>query len=68
MRHSARSAAPPIDQFRDTADKIASRFFTMDIAKRRNGEWMIVELGDGKVAGLPENANIEKFYRAITER
>lgn len=61
-------ATPPIDPFREMAARIASRFFTMDIAKRRNGEWMIVELGDAQVAGLPENADTEKFYRAINER
>lgn len=56
---------PPIEQFREVANAIQSHFFTMDIAKRLNGEWMIVELGDAQVAGLPENADVLSFYKAL---
>lgn len=56
---------PPIDKFTGVAEKVKSRFFTMDVAKRKNGEWLIVELGDGQVSGLPEKANVEEFYRAV---
>ena len=42
-----------------------SRFFTMDVAKRRDGDWLIVELGDGQVAGLPEHADVDGFYKAL---
>ncbi len=59
--------SPPVAQFREVAAAVKSRFFTMDIAKRRDGDWMIVELGDAQVAGLPENADVEGFYRAISE-
>ena len=53
---------PPIEQFREVAKTIKSRFFTMDIAKRLDGDWMIIELGDGQVAGLPDHADIREFY------
>lgn len=56
---------PEIMTFQDLIPKIKSNFFTMDIAKRKDGEWMIVELGDGQVAGLPENADKEKFYQNL---
>ena len=59
--------APPVDQFTKIAAAVKSRFFTMDIAKRRDGDWMIVELGDAQVAGLPENADVDGFYRAIAD-
>lgn len=36
-------------------------FFTVDIAKKSNGEWIIMELGDGQVSGLQEY-NIKDFY------
>jgi hypothetical protein len=29
----------------------------MDIAKKENGDWIILELGDGQVSGLPDNAD-----------
>ena len=35
-----------------------SRFFTMDVALRTNGECIIVELGDGQVSGLPDQARM----------
>lgn len=58
---------PPIEQFCQVAKDIKSRFFTMDVAKRLDGDWMIVELGDAQVAGLPENADILGFYKALNQ-
>jgi hypothetical protein len=37
----------------------------MDIAKRRDGDWLIVELGDAQVAGLPAHADVDAFYEAL---
>jgi hypothetical protein len=59
---------PPIAQFQEMARRVQSRFFTMDVAKRLDGDWMIVELGDGQVAGLPEQADVNAFYRALAGR
>lgn len=60
--------APSVEKFADVARSIESRFFSMDVAQRTNGDWLVVELGDGQVAGLPENAELEKFYRALAEQ
>jgi hypothetical protein len=57
---------PPIEQFSELARRPQSRFFTMDIAQTVSGEWLVVELGDAQVSGLPENAPPEAFYQAIT--
>jgi hypothetical protein len=62
------SLTPPLEQFSAVAKSIRSRFFTMDIAKRKDGDWMIVELGDAQVAGLPEKANPMEFYSALMLR
>lgn len=59
---------PPENIFADIAKQIKSQFFTMDIAQRINGEWLIVELDDGQVAGLPDNADITKFYKALQNK
>lgn len=56
---------PPVENFRRHAERVRSRFFTMDVAKIRNGDWMIVELGDGQVAGLPEHADVTAFYSTV---
>ncbi|URZ04287.1 hypothetical protein CLAUR_043760 [Clostridium felsineum] len=45
---------------------IKSSFFTVDIAKKSNGEWIIMELGDGQVSGLQEY-NIKDFYIKLIE-
>lgn len=58
---------PELDSFIDIAQNIESKFFTMDIAKMKNGGWIIMELGDGQVAGLPDNADKDEFYRELKE-
>jgi hypothetical protein len=56
---------PPVERFADLAARVRSRFFTMDVARRKGGDWMVVELGDGQVAGMPERADMETFYRNL---
>lgn len=55
----------PMELFKEIANKIESNFFTMDVAKRPDGEWMVIELGDGQVAGLPEVMAPLDFYMAL---
>lgn len=59
--------APPEGLFAEVARHVNSRFFTMDVAQKSGGDWLIVELGDGQVAGLPENADVNLFYRRLKE-
>jgi ATP-grasp domain, R2K clade family 2 len=56
---------PPLDIFRDIANNIESNFFSMDVAKTEKGEWIIIELGDGQVAGLPDKADRLQFYDLV---
>lgn len=56
---------PPLDRFTALAAAIRSRFFSMDVAKRHGGDWLVVELGDGQVAGLPDRADGDSFYRGL---
>lgn len=58
--------APPDDLFSDIARQVRSNFFTMDVAQRLDGEWMIIELGDGQVAGLPATTDLDAFYRRLS--
>ena len=57
-----KNVEPVIEAFEEIIPKIKSNFFTMDISKKKDGNWIIVELGDGQVAGLPDNADKEAFY------
>ncbi len=58
---------PELDDFIEIAQYIDSKFFTIDIAKKKNGDWIIMELGDGQVAGLPDNADRTEFYSNLKE-
>ncbi|HEX5548414.1 MAG TPA: ATP-grasp domain-containing protein [Ktedonobacterales bacterium] len=59
------SVAPTLARFVKLAQRVRSRFFTMDIARQTNGDWTVIELGDGQVAGLPERADVLAFYQAL---
>src|SRR6478672_7624287 len=61
-------ARPPLEDFTALAKTIPSHFFTMDVALRTTGDWIIIELGDGQVSGLPDQADVKDFYRHLTER
>ncbi|TLV04116.1 ATP-grasp domain-containing protein [Dyadobacter luticola] len=58
----SKKAIPPLDFFKNIAKIIESNFFSMDVARTKNGEWIIIELGDGQVAGLPEKVDRFEFY------
>lgn len=55
----------PKDFFTEIAKNIKSNFFTMDVAQKTDGNWLIIELGDAQVAGLPENADEDSFYKSF---
>lgn len=59
------SALPSTIQFEDIAKHIESNFFSMDIARRENGEFLIIELGDGQVSGLPDRLSKNAFYEKL---
>ena len=58
---------PELHEFIEIAQEIKSNFFTMDIAKKKHGDWIVMELGDGQVAGLPDNVNRREFYKNLKE-
>lgn len=59
---------PDLTIFNRLAQNIGSNFFTMDIGKTNSGDWIIIEIGDGQVSGLPIDSNILGFYKSIKER
>ncbi|HLY73536.1 MAG TPA: ATP-grasp domain-containing protein, partial [Planctomycetota bacterium] len=59
---------PPAGVFEAVAKQVRSRFFTMDVVKLKDGDWLIVELGDGQVAGLPEDSIAGKLYGALAAK
>ena len=59
--------APPLALFQDIAFGVRSRFFSMDVAQKTDGDWIIVELGDGQVAGLPDENRASQFYDKLAK-
>jgi hypothetical protein len=39
----------------------------MDIAKDKNGNFIIIELGDGQVSGISKKEDINIFYKYLGE-
>jgi len=59
--------AGELPSFAELSGRVRSRFFTMDVARREDGDWIVMELGDAQVAGLPEGSSATDFYRALRE-
>ncbi|CAM2065757.1 ATP-grasp domain-containing protein [Sulfidibacter corallicola] len=55
----------PLDRFNQIASQVKSQFFTMDVAKTESGSWLIVELGDAQVSGLPRPADAELLFQNL---
>lgn len=55
----------PTERFRNVMQQVQSRFYTMDVAQKRDQQWMITELGDAQVAGLPDKADPISFYKNL---
>ena len=57
---------PDLRRFEPYFNKIASPFYTMDVALSEELGWVVIELGDGQVSGYNcDGNNVEAFYRAL---
>ncbi len=65
-RESASGEPPPSEPFDSIAARIPSPFFTMDVAERADGEWIVIELGDGQVAEIREDQGLDGLYERLT--
>ncbi|MFV8756069.1 ATP-grasp domain-containing protein [Nannocystaceae bacterium ST9] len=41
---------------------------TIDLACAESGEWIVMEIGDGQVSGLPRATDAEALYSALVAR
>ena len=53
---------PNTNLVKKVAFQIDSNFFTIDVAEKEDGSWMIIETGDGQVSGLSPNQNCLEYY------
>lgn len=56
---------PPQGYFDDIAQHVRSSFFTMDVAQRTDGQWMVIDLGDGQIARFPTRTDVNPLYQAL---
>ena len=55
----------PAGRFAAIARAIPCRFLSMDIARRRDGRWTLIEIGDGQVTGLPDHVDLRGFFTRL---
>ncbi|MBZ0116739.1 MAG: ATP-grasp domain-containing protein [Sandaracinaceae bacterium] len=66
--HDVGDPLDDVSQFSLLGRRIASPFFTADVAFLRDGGWIVVEINDGGVSSLPEQLDPRALYRAIAGR
>lgn len=59
---------PNYEFLKDIIPNIDSNFFTIDIAEKEDGSWMILECGDGQVSGLSPGQSEFIYYSAFLEK
>lgn len=57
--------SPVYDFINDIIPQINSNFFTIDIAEKEDGSWIILECGDGQVSGLSHGQSEFIFYSSF---
>ncbi|NOS91896.1 MAG: ATP-grasp domain-containing protein [Cyclobacteriaceae bacterium] len=60
-----KTVQPDLNEWITLAKQVESNFFSMDIAKTKSGKWIVIELGDGQVAGIPDRVEKQLFYAAL---
>jgi hypothetical protein len=57
---------PAFEELAALVDRVGVPFFTMDLAQKEDGEWIVMELGDGGVSAFPQMPHdAQKFYPSL---
>jgi hypothetical protein len=54
-------------EFVESFANLPSQFYTADFAELENGEWIMVETGDGSVSGLPVTMDVHSFVEGLSK-
>jgi hypothetical protein len=57
-----------IEKWTTVAQKFASPFITIDVAREESGDWLVIESGDAGVSGLPLSIEPSQFFSALQRR
>lgn len=47
------------------ARRFKSRFISLDVARAQDRDWLVIEVGDGGVSGIPDSMGVDEFYRQL---
>lgn len=61
----APSGQPDLDGFADAVRRLPCRFITCDVARRTDGAWRIIEVGDGQVSDFPAGIDTSPVLEAL---
>lgn len=50
------------------AKRFSSPFISMDVAREESGGWIVIEVGDGGVSGMPDGIESKEFYEKLRKR
>lgn len=57
-----------LDRWQSLARRFSSRFLSLDVARAVDRDWLVIEVGDGGVSGLPASIDPHEFYRSLAAR
>jgi hypothetical protein len=57
-----------LGEWETIARRFENQFISMDIARQQDDSWLIVEVGDGGVTGLPSSIEPTMFYQALHKK
>ncbi|MFI5804913.1 ATP-grasp domain-containing protein [Streptomyces sp. NPDC051561] len=57
---------PDLSAVRPAVRTLGGRWVTTDLALRADGEWRVVEVGDGQVSGLPTDADADRLFGMLS--
>lgn len=56
-----------VPTWENIAKRFDNRFISIDVAQQLDGSWIIIEVGDGGVSGLPEAISPKDFYQRLRQ-
>lgn len=56
---------PPEEWVLTVARAVKSRFFSLDVARLESGGWIVIEVGDAQVTGIPAHADAATFVARL---
>lgn len=57
---------PDLTGIGDAVAALGCRFVTTDLARRSDGAWRVIEVGDGQVSDFPQGTNVAPLITALT--